>query len=434
VEAPQVKEDAMTTTRRIGPVGLLLAAALALAPATPARADDDHGGPSDAARRFFGAADGDRGRKEEKAEPDPGGRVCIKSYPWPGGFSDERFRKMTAASMRKVRDGIDSLTTRFEAGDPGLKDDVGRLPSHERQLYRELPNEDPEQIRLYGDFLCLLTMNREGRYEEVLKFLAQVGGRHDLTVRPGGDWGEESTYFSRQSLRNKMAVLGYTARVTARADSAADVFRLAAEFLDDRPALLPHQNLVGDPTVIILDRLAEQAERLPLDAPAAERRKALDDVTQLAGFSRSGRETTLYLQGRRLHAVVVDENGLARLVDPDDAAETFRSSALEAIRTGTTEKQTLFHAMKYGDEFEIDFPGGRQVKLSAEDWQRLQKGEPLPKGHPLTRALAGAGKEVVLWDNPLLRKDGPQLRAARDLVAALGKCFPDRKVRLAGEE
>jgi hypothetical protein len=365
-----------------------------------------------------------------------GEAVCIKSYPWPwaGGFQEKKFARLDTDAMRRIRDRNDSIAARLLAGDPALKE--GADPGEpDRTLRRRISGDDLEQVRLYGDFLLLRFLVMERSIPAALDFVAKLRAKRDLTVRPVKlTYEEKHTYYSRQSLRNMIVALELTARALDPRDRGRGVPALAAEVLDVRGALAEYKSIAGDPSEIILRRLVEVEEQLR-DASEAERPKLLDNFPGLAGRVATDEATTIYLRGRRLHAVRI-EAFRASEIEPARAAADFQAHCRRALRERTRGGRRSVHAFAEGDRRAIEFAEGPAIALEPEDYRRLEKGEPLPADHPLTRALASVSREkprpeLVMWADPLQERDGPARRNALGIVAAIKRAYPD--VRLAQE-
>src|SRR5262245_19337825 len=116
---------------------IFLAGVLLIVAMVPAAAPPSAGPPRPSAMaRLFDApaAAEDRPRDQESGE-----RVCIKSFPWPwGGFDDKKFFRYRAQQMKDLRDRLDSITARHQAGDPTLGKDLEDRPGHEQLHHRNL--------------------------------------------------------------------------------------------------------------------------------------------------------------------------------------------------------------------------------------------------------------------------------------------------------
>jgi hypothetical protein len=356
-----------------------------------------------------------------------GERVCIKSFPWPwGGFDQKKYMGFKARQMKELRDHLDSITARYQAGDPSLEKDLLDRPAHEREHYRNLKTgHDIEQIRLFCDLLHVRFLRREFRNDEVVRYLARQRIKYDVTARfVRIDDLDKSTYFSRQTLRNMIVAEELAARASSARRNLASTVALLADCLNTKDALRsvvgPELRLATDPTAGALSQLFAAQAQLRLDRPRWER-------PTVAGAWRSGSRITVYFHGKRLHTVVIDNDEFeARPVDPARAAVEFEKHVRDSLRAGSRDGIRLFHVLKVAQEYEIDFGEGKPIFLTESDAQQLARGEKLDTAHPLTLRLAAHPDACwVRWLDPLQQMGGPLEADAEAFTLALSRGYPE---------
>jgi hypothetical protein len=354
-----------------------------------------------------------------------GQRVCVKSYPWPFSLSEERLQNLRASEMRKIRDKAASLTLRYLSRDPSLADGVGDLAEHEKKhLDALVAGRDAEQVLLYGDYLYLAMLHRERNFHTATQFVHQLRKTHDLSARPAPwDAAHDSSYYSRQSLRNFIVLLDFSARAWTAPKNLDSLTRLSAEFLDVRDILQKSGRDMVDPGFVLFDRLEDLLSDLPSKQP--ELGKKLSKLSAVYGVERSGQVTTLYLKGQQLHTVRFDPQRDAFVVPRALAAAQFEQSRSRALKEGSSQRRQLFHALPAGDGYEFQWADGSSVTLSKMEWERLKAGDSLPTDHALSQALeAHAAADYVFWDGPFLQKGGHLQDDAKALLTALQKSYP----------
>ena len=178
-------------------------------------------------------------------------RACLKSYSsgFPGG--EEAFLKADSKSLRKDLDNVEELFKQYKGGAKfaGDKSDS----QHTRKLHIEL-GWDREQVLLWGNYFYIFCLYREGNYERVVSEVERVRKTFGLSVRPLTSWDdqEQLTYYSRQSLRNLIALIDYRAQNRMDADDSDLQIKLAKDFIAARPAFLPFLKEDNDPTAEII--------------------------------------------------------------------------------------------------------------------------------------------------------------------------------------
>src|SRR5205085_3203510 len=78
--------------------------------------------------------------------------------------------------------------------------------------------------------------------------------------------------------------------------------------------------------------------------------------------------------------------------------------------------------------FALDFPDG-PVRVSAEEADRLGRGQPLPDDHALSKAVRrAADSALVLYANPLMLKPGRWLADGDAFAFGVQKAYPGLRV------
>ena len=181
---------------------------------------------------------------------------------------EEKISQLTADEMRAIRDRVDR-----ELRELWRDTEVSRFIQK---------GGDEIQLRLYGDFLLVNLLVREGRYPEALKVVEQVRDRDGLKTRPGAlDQAEMLTFYTPNTLRRKIVLAEYIAKAKLRSSAP---LALAIDFRDHRDELAPIWAQVKldpslaqeDPTGLILEPIGQ------LDWDGCNRARAKDSAGFLA--------------------------------------------------------------------------------------------------------------------------------------------------------
>jgi hypothetical protein len=236
----------------------------------------------------------------------PSARVCLKSFPWgAGGFDGEKFRRLTAADMGRIREHVHSLIRRYEARDPLLRTE---LPAHDLAFIEQLNvGLDPDQVRLFADFFWMQRLSAERRHKEVLEVSSAVArryGRPMAAYRP--DKVElETTYYARPSLLLLIRQYHHRALIGGASHDADKVIKLIAAYLDEWNAFAPF----GAVTATVHTKILSTLEDIEPEAIAKH-----PDVTIV---SRTAGVLTFTLRGKKTHTIALSPEGV-RLVKTAD--------------------------------------------------------------------------------------------------------------------
>ncbi len=186
-------------------------------------------------------------------------RACLKSYSagFPGG--EDAFLKADSDSIRKDLKLVTGLFDQYKGGQKFAE--VKTDPNYLRKEHIEL-GWDRNQVLLWGNFFYMLRLYKEGQYEKVLSMADEIKRTYGLTVKPLASWDdlEEKTYYSKQSLKNIIALIVYRAHAQLDTDDSAAQISLAKSFIADRDALRPFLDTYGDPTTEILGPYCDQVK------------------------------------------------------------------------------------------------------------------------------------------------------------------------------
>jgi hypothetical protein len=178
-------------------------------------------------------------------------RACLKSYSsgFPGG--EKAFLNADSESLRRDLDHVEALFSQFATQGKfpkSVKDD----PDEQRKLHIEL-GWDRQQVLLWGNFFYIRRLYEEADFERAIAEAVRVRGTFGLEIHPLTTWDklEEATYFSKQALRNMIAIIEYRSQAKLSLDSSART-KLAEDFIPNRDALKPFFKTTGDPTADIL--------------------------------------------------------------------------------------------------------------------------------------------------------------------------------------
>jgi hypothetical protein len=331
---------------------------------------------------------------------------------------------MTADAMRRLRDRVESVVTRWEARDPHLETDT-TLTAVEKDLIAALARgRDPEQVKLCGDFLVLSMFERDGRrHDDAARFAREVRGRRDLIARPCDDPPDAQRY-SRQAMRNRVALTVTFARSRATNVLPAEAAELAATALDNRAALANLRGEFGDPLFNVFTLLPAVARRVAPGRAPRGLRAALADLPAVAGVAGTPGKPVVFLRGRHLHAVRVDlGTRRTEALGRGEAAAAYRATLRPALAADGWGRR--LHAQPYQGGFLI-CTARADAFVTPTQWAALKAGKPLPEGHAAAKEFSQHG--WTAWvEGPLQLADGPDRRGLEAFVAALAQVYPKHR-------
>jgi len=331
-------------------------------------------------------------------------------------FPEPQDDKTEAGKQSNLDRQVDVLL--FKEGHDGLSvRDILRLESLSHEL-------DREQVALYGRLLLIQSLRLNRRYQEAAHMFKQM--RKGLEIKEHKlDYGDENTYFNKQTLRNLIAVNGYAAYAQVRGTLKSDG-EIIADYLDNREALTSLIGIEwpaikpGNPDGLLL-KLTD-ASKIGLDTPQWDSEHRLAHVV---GSFAEGDNTIGFIQGKELHAISLPALDEPEVMDAPLAAEKLQAFYKREVQTNSTPDMRLFTVLKYVDgSYDIQL-GDQSLTITSEDNQSLLEGRALPPSHPLTAALTKDGVPRVLYANPLMQYTGDALRDADSFVFALQKSYPD---------
>jgi len=388
---------------------------------------------------------------EAEAEEKASHRACIKTF-FQG--KAERWDQMTSDQVREQADWMNHEFTVYESiplqsrryldlDNPRLgpiKAALGRDVSPEEfvNLARIHAGWDREQIRLYGDYLYVLKLWREGNYARCAATVARIKTEGRLKVKGMQfDSLDEHSYWQPEALRNFVAAVGLSARSKLPGDNPALDIAAMAEYLETSQALHPFYeiatigdplNAVGDPGAALLARMSRHAALFQVDMPVAKKLELLDRFPTLAGFVPDEDGVNLYLRGSSLHVLQLTRDGEVNRLSAGSAAEMFDQYCRRQMAKYESPRMALFRVLKEDDGgFEVAF-GDKDLKVSRSDYQLLRSGKALSPDHPLTVMLKDDARTKVLYSHPLMEKDGAFQRDADDFTYVLQRSYPDVRI------
>ncbi len=231
-------------------------------------------------------------------------RVCIKSFPWPHQPAGLKFSLPRAAEMERIRERVNRLLDRYEAGDSTLPTGLSDM---EASFVARLDHGiDSEQVRLYADYLYLHLLIQERQFDKAEKVAEGVARRYALpsrTFQPDVEVELKGAYFSKRSLVTLIALQGHHAAMQQASGDLEKRLRILATYLDDAETFEPFSRILPGTHQVLLrsiqDATAEQLRRSPLVKLAPETEK----------------ETIIFqLIGRRSHTLRIDGVGTRPVV------------------------------------------------------------------------------------------------------------------------
>ena len=398
-------------------------------------------------------------------------RVCIESFPWESKAHDAFFssgkKGWTLSLSSSLRDSVHAAVEKYQGS--ALVRDFQQHKEVERKYlhlvaqgvipYSKIRSEicegaqklwaqvkdaskveqqvalllslggEPEQVRLYSDFLYCSSALKEGKSDLVIACVAQAKKRAGIEIPRSvlADQAEQATYFSQQALINMLSNVEYSALSSKKTTDPNAALELVSRFLDDLPAIEPHFGISGDPTDTVLDTISDEMIRgFGLNAPAWQRMQTLKKHPDLLGFIRDEEGVTLYVGKNKAHTIRFDGVGWKILPDAE-AQKLFTDHCRSKIAQASKDKMHLFCTYPVSDGRLVHFPDGTDLKLSAQEEETLRLGTQLPPEHALSKKL-NDGKNHVLFSTPLMEKDGGPLRDADSFTFALQRAYPKAKM------
>jgi hypothetical protein len=306
-----------------------------------------------------------------------------------------------------------------------LYDRIFSLPAVERRTALRLAaGADPEQIRLYADFLHCVAGNLP--HESIERYISQARQRNGITniAVPNLDEAELFSYFTRQSLVNLLALYQYLDRAQPPPADAAEALGLVAEFLDDTPALRPYFPLATDPTPAVLATLTPRIiTQLGLGAPAWQRMTALERYQPLHNLVRTTNGWLIFLGNRQLHALAFDGQRCQSIPLAAAAAALRHPLSTEFRQHEANPIVSVLSVLPTETGHWILFPDGIELAISHQDFSLLHLGITPPPRHPLSVAM-GRCQPVVAFANPFAAKWTTAAADADEVALAFTRAFP----------
>jgi hypothetical protein len=354
-------------------------------------------------------------------------RACMTNFPWPphpDWPADKHGEHVSADEMRKIRDSI----TTYSEGKKNSQDHIHHMLAEKSAV---LPI-DIEQHLLFADFVLLHKLEQEGRFAEAAKEGTTLIRTLHLESK-SVPWTtlDERTYISSQNLRNVLILKAADARVRTSPSSPSDELSFVVRYLDSRAGL---RNVFGrfglrDQSGSLVGRVLNE-NWYSLDEPTWVRTKKLAKLPNVVGAAKTDDEFLVVLKGKGLYTIERNAQLQDRLLTGDAAATAYERVVHTELVANSTEGMRLFSVSKFGAEYEINFGGTTlPVTVNKQELAALRGGQPLQPEHALSKAMREAqGVPLVLYTNPLMLRDGMQVKAADDLAFALQKSYPDSKV------
>ena len=300
-------------------------------------------------------------------------------------------------------------------------------PVERRTALRMAGGADPEQIRLYADYLYCASF--EGVIHEpgtISNCISQAKARSGLksVEKVKLDDAELLGYFSKQSLINLMAIEVFKARGKNAGNDLRLAVDLIADYVDALPNLQAHFNLSGDPTAQVLGTMtAMNLAKLDLDGPVWRRTAVLNELGALSGFIKEGTKTTLFLGKLHLSAIEFDGHHWS-ILSHDEAANKVRSVC--SSRASYAEDTGLIHTfspLPISNGKRISFADGVHVDIRSNEIVLLEQGFPAPDWHPLSIRMRS---EALHWlvSNPFMEKEGGVLAEYDRLAFGIKRAYP----------
>lgn len=392
--------------------------------------------PSDPCSKWFGSTTAEtavsaRNYGETEMNRLINERACIKTYGLPGG--PKELPRLTADwfkedgnRIRGLFQSFDRLTSPEKAHLRTIEGalDYGRgagLSSVDvSRLYRIANGWDRTQVLLYNSFLHVRSLMKESRYAEAAKAakkaVQDAQGKFGLNDVSNLD---KSTYYSRSTLINFITLQEIEAQTNlpfTLANSAAD-FEGLLRLLDKADAVRAAVELriVKDPTKRILGNVARRI----FNGGAPLHKKVVV-------IKHGDGEETAYLQGKKVYAIEIREDGAPELIEPARAAAKYLEFIKNRLAALSTDNVRFFHyaGSKEGGQLDLS---GKSIALTAEEQKTIADGRPLPEGHLLSRELETADP-LVLFTSPLQENAGDLQKVADDFAFSLRRAYPRAKI------
>ncbi len=286
---------------------------------------------------------------------------------------------------------------------------------------------DPEQIRLYADFLYCSSPNLDSQLIKTCVAEARTRSGINTVKTVETDRAEEVTYFSKQSLINMLTTIEFGARAKEAIKDVKSAIDLAADYLDARPSLEAHFSICGEPTEDVLANITSKSlQELGLDSPAWQRMQTLRQYNAIQGFFKNGDETVLFIGKTKPNAIEFD--GVAwNVLSPEEANLKFKTYCSGKIAAASTDKMRLYCTYPISEGRVVEFPNSKAIILSTKEEASLRAGIALPEDHPLTKSLDGI-ENNVLFSSPYMEKESTALVDADSFAFALQRAYPKAKL------
>lgn len=163
------------------------------------------------------------------------------------------------------------------------------------------------------------------------------------------DFGDDNSYFTKQTLRNLIAVNGYSAKGELPSSLQSDG-NLVVDYLDHREALRPLLGVdwpaIHSPDAdSVLQRLTDTT-RLGLNSDQWD---SSNRLSHLIGSLSDETGVVLFLQGKQLHAVRISPDEHPEVLDSAKAALELDEYVKKEVAANSTSDMTLFSVLKFAD-------------------------------------------------------------------------------------
>jgi len=358
-------------------------------------------------------------------------RACLIGFPWvqPADWPDDKpyhGERVDANEMRAIRNSVAA----YKSGNKSLTDPIQRqIAAREKRHY-----VDVDQYLLFADFMLLLKLQGEGRFEEASSETERlINGDHLKAVAVPWTTADEATYFSSQNLQNLILLKAATIRVRTKIKSPSQELSFLVRYLDARAGL---KNVFG--RLNLTDQTSELVQRVAmkdwyaLSEPSSVRNDKLSKLPFVVGAASKDDGYMVVLKGRHMYAFEAsDQQDSASLLNGSEAADAYTSILTSELSASSSPEMKLFAVSRFADKYELMLPDGPPILLSAEELAALKTGKSLPDSHELSKTLAGIGDTpLVLYTNPLTLRDSVQRAAGDDVAYAIQRSYPQSTVIL----
>src|SRR3954452_5725956 len=173
---------------------------------------------------------------------------------------------------------------------------------------------------------------------------------------------------------------------------------LVSDFLDQHWPITDNESAaVAGKTVL---SLLSDPGRLGFDQPNWKRYETLGHLKAVEGVLEADTHTTVYLRGRKPHAIQIFRDGRVEVLDDTANLAEFSSYCHTDIRNHSTSEMALFDVEATGEGGREIYLAGKTIRVTPSELSLLRSGQPLSADHPLTLAMYSGSKAKVMYSNP----------------------------------